>query len=67
MKTLTSRLNASLNPNQLGYLIFYVTNRCNFRCNFCFYRDEIDKGLKPDELTLSEINKFSKTFSILII
>jgi molybdenum cofactor biosynthesis enzyme MoaA len=20
-----------------GYLIFSVTNRCNFPCNFCFY------------------------------
>ena len=60
MKRVLSRLNSSFNPNQLGYLIFYVTNRCNFRCNFCFYRDEIDKGLKPDELTLDEIKKFSK-------
>ena len=66
MRTLTSRLNASINPNQLGYLIFYVTNRCNFRCNFCFYRDEIDKGLKPDELTLEEIKKFSKSIGPLM-
>tara|TARA_B100001123_G_C15292624_1_gene1017976 strand:+ start:1229 stop:2317 length:1089 start_codon:yes stop_codon:yes gene_type:complete len=66
VKTLASRLNASLNPNQLGYLIFYVTNRCNFRCNFCFYRDEIDKGLKPDELTLDEIKKFSKSIGPLM-
>jgi len=66
MKRIISRIKSSLNPNQLGYLIFYVTNRCNFRCNFCFYRDEIDKGLKPDELTLSEIKKFSKTIGPLM-
>ena len=66
MKRIFSRLNSSLNPNQLGYLIFYVTNRCNFRCNFCFYRDEIDKGLKPDELTLEEIKKFSKNIGPLM-
>jgi len=66
MKDFFSRINSSINPKQLGYLIFYVTNRCNFRCNFCFYRDEIDKGLKPDELTLSEINKFSKTIGPLM-
>ena len=66
MKRILSRINSSINPNQLGYLIFYVTNRCNFRCNFCFYRDEIDKGLKPDELTLEEIKKFSKTIGPLM-
>ena len=61
-----SNIKSFLNPNQPGFLIFYVTNRCNFRCNFCFYRDEIDKGLKPDELTLDEIKKFSKTIGPLI-
>ena len=66
MKRIFSRLNSSLNPNQLGYLIFYVTNRCNFRCNFCFYRDEIDKGQKPDELSFNEIKKFSKNIGPLM-
>ena len=50
-----------LNPYQVGYLIFYVTNRCNFRCKFCFYNAEIEKGLKPDEMTLEEIKKFADT------
>ncbi len=42
-------------------MIFYVTNRCNFRCNFCFYGQEIEKGQKTDELTLEEIEKIAKT------
>ena len=66
MKNFLRKVNSVINPNQLGYLIFYVTNRCNFRCNFCFYRDEIDKGLKPDEMTLEEIEKMSKQVGPLI-
>lgn len=50
-----------INPNQVSYLIFYVTNRCNFRCNFCFYSAEIEKGLKPNEMTVAEIRKFAPT------
>ncbi len=55
-----------LNPSQLGYLIFYVTNRCNFRCDFCFYYAEIEKGRKPNELTIEEIEKLSKTIGPLL-
>ncbi len=50
---------AYLDPRQVGYLIFYVTNRCNFRCKFCFYGAEIDKGVKPDEMTVDEIRKMA--------
>ena len=55
-----------LNPNQVGYMIFYVTNRCNFRCNFCFYSAEIEKGLKPDEMSVSDIKKFAPTIGPLV-
>ena len=55
-----------LNPHQPGYLIFYVTNRCNFRCNFCFYREQIDQGLKPDELSVEEIKKFTENLGPLV-
>lgn len=55
-----------LNPYQVGYLIFYVTNRCNFRCNFCFYNAEIEKGLKPDEMSVSEIRKLAPTIGPLV-
>lgn len=50
-------LRSLLDPGQIGYVIFYVTNRCNFRCAFCFYLDEVEKGLKHDELTLDEIGR----------
>ncbi|MBM3540420.1 MAG: radical SAM protein [Alphaproteobacteria bacterium] len=52
-------LKAYGDPRQIGYLIFYVTNRCNFRCKFCFYYAEIEKGRKPEELTLAEIERFA--------
>ncbi len=55
-----------LDPRQVGYVIFYVTNRCNFKCDFCFYADEIDKGTKPDEMTLAEIEKLAKTIGPLL-
>ena len=55
-----------VNPNQVSYMIFYVTNRCNFRCNFCFYSAEIEKGLKPNEMTVEEIRKFAPTIGPLV-
>jgi len=58
--------NAVFNPNQIGYVIFYVTNRCNFRCEFCFYYAEIEKGRKPEELTLEQIDKISKSTGSLL-
>ena len=61
-----SNIKSFLNPNQPGFLIFYVTNRCNFRCNFCFYRDQIDKGLKPDELSVDEIRKMTEQLGPLV-
>ena len=62
----TKVLQSYLNPYQVSYLILYVTNRCNFRCNFCFYGEEIEKGMKSDELTLDEIVIFSKKIGPLI-
>ena len=55
-----------VNPNQVSYMIFYISNRCNFRCNFCFYSAEIEKGLKPNEMTLEEIKKFAPTIGPLV-
>lgn len=59
-------LNAYANPTKVGYVIFYVTNMCNFRCNFCFYSEEIQKGLKKNLLQLDEIDKFSKSLNGLL-
>tara|TARA_B100000315_G_scaffold260428_2_gene321730 strand:- start:5513 stop:6598 length:1086 start_codon:yes stop_codon:yes gene_type:complete len=56
----TKVLKSYLDPQQVSYLILYVTNRCNFRCNFCFYGEEIEKGMKLDELTVDELVNISK-------
>lgn len=47
-------------PSQPSYLILYVTNQCNFRCDFCFYHKEIARGPRSDELTLAEIARISQ-------
>lgn len=57
---------ALANPNRIGYIIFYVTNRCNFRCPFCFYYAEIEKGRKPNELSVDEIERIAKSTGALI-
>ncbi len=59
-------LKSYLDPRQVGYLILYVTNRCNFRCPFCFYIAEIDKGAKPDELTLDELRRVARRIGPLL-
>ena len=51
---------------QVSYLILYVTNRCNFRCDFCFYHAEVEKGRKVNELTLDEIEKISENIGPII-
>ena len=47
----------SSGPN---YLIFFITARCNLRCSFCFYLDEIENADKERELTVEEISKIAK-------
>ena len=39
-----------------GYVIFFVTNRCNAKCAHCFYWKNLNKR---DELTLDEIDRIS--------
>lgn len=40
------------------YLIYFVTNKCNSKCIHCFNWKALNK--KENELTLEEINKFTK-------
>lgn len=40
-----------------GYLIFFVTNRCNAKCKHCFYWKNLNQ---EDELSLEEIEEISK-------
>lgn len=49
-----------LTKNRLGLpisLILLVTSKCNVRCKFCFFSDELNQG--KDELTLSEYERLS--------
>jgi len=55
-----------LDPRQPGYLICYVTNRCNFRCGHCFYHAEIAKGRKADELTVQEYETIAQRLGPLV-
>jgi radical SAM protein with 4Fe4S-binding SPASM domain len=48
-------------PSQPGYLIAFVTSRCNFRCRFCFFHKEIeDQESKKNELTVQEFDEIAK-------
>jgi len=40
-----------------GYVIFFVTNKCNSRCRHCFYWKDLNKG---GEMNLEEIEKITK-------
>lgn len=46
------------NKPQLRYLIFYVTSRCNMRCEHCFYIDELNKH---DEMSLDELERVARS------
>ena len=43
------------------FLIFFITSKCNSKCNHCFYWKNLNKNVK--ELTLEEIKKLSKEFN----
>ncbi len=44
--------------NKLKTLIFYVTNRCNFRCNHCYYWQSLNI---KDNLSVDDIKRFVDT------
>ena len=51
--------------NQLpSYFIFFPTSRCNLSCSHCFYHDSLNKRF--NELTLDEIDSFTKTMDPLL-
>ncbi len=44
-------------------LIFFVTSRCNARCDFCLYKDQVDNPVaKERELTIPEISQIAKNY-----
>lgn len=44
--------------DSLAYFIFYVTQRCNFKCQHCFNHMENQKP--GNDLTIDEIDRFSR-------
>ena len=48
-----------LNKKGVANLIYFVTNKCNCKCEHCFFWKELNKC--DDELTLEEVEKISKT------
>ena len=47
------------------YLTYFVTNKCNLKCQHCFYWKNLN--LKKRELTLEEIDKFSKNLKDILV
>src|ERR687893_2236690 len=43
---------------RLGTVIFFITSRCNARCETFFYHEELNR---PGDLTFAEIERVSRT------
>ena len=52
--------NLYFTQNEPISLVHFVTNRCNARCSFCFIDFE-DENVFSNELSIQEIDKFTKT------
>ena len=55
----TNLLQGLLSPSLPSYLILYVNNICQLRCDMCFYWDAMQ--VKTQQLSLEEITKLSKS------
>ena len=42
----------------LGTVIFFVTSRCNAKCETCFYHEELNR---PGDLSFEQIERVSRT------
>ena len=51
-------LRSSGRERRLGTVIFFITSRCNARCETCFYHEELNR---PGDLTFAEIERVSRT------
>jgi len=51
-------LRSTKRERRLGTVIFFVTSRCNARCETCFYWSELNR---PGDLTFDEIKRISQT------
>jgi len=48
------------NRRSPSYFVFFVTTKCNSRCEICFFWEKIKEGYQTEELTLDEIEKITK-------
>nr|MBA3439962.1 hypothetical protein [Pyrinomonadaceae bacterium] len=55
---LVQLLRSTKHEKQLGTVIFFITSRCNARCETCFYWQELNR---PGDLTFAQIEKVSRT------
>lgn len=51
-------LRSTKREKRLGTVIFFVTSRCNAKCETCFYHEELNR---PGDLTFEEIARVSRT------
>lgn len=53
-------LRTFIDKRALGYVILFVTAKCNYRCRMCFYWQEATKKGNSSALRLTEIRKISQ-------
>src|SRR3954462_7869162 len=51
-------LRSPAREHRLGTLIFFVTSRCNAKCETCFYHEELNR---PGDMSFEQIEKVSRT------
>src|SRR5947209_2570558 len=51
-------LRSTEREKRLGTVIFFITSRCNAKCETCFYHEELNR---PGDLTFEEIARVSAT------
>jgi MoaA/NifB/PqqE/SkfB family radical SAM enzyme len=51
-------LRSTEREKRLGTVIFFITSRCNAKCETCFYHEELNR---PGDLTFEQIERVSRT------
>jgi MoaA/NifB/PqqE/SkfB family radical SAM enzyme len=51
-------LRSTERERRLGTVIFFITSRCNAKCETCFYHEELNR---PGDMTLAQIERVSRT------
>jgi MoaA/NifB/PqqE/SkfB family radical SAM enzyme len=51
-------LRSTKREHRLGTVIFFVTSRCNAKCETCFYHEELNR---PGDMTFEQIERVSRT------